>query len=1143
MRCSLLALVVLGLPLQAQVDSLRQVLGGLPDDTNRLPVLKELVRNLVFVQPDSALPYAEAYHRLAKRTKDPVRIGEGANFAGMCHQTTNEHEKALGWYLEALHWFEQGDDPWYTAITHNNIGAALEKQDQRAEARPWYRGSLEQFQVIGDSIWVANVSNNLANIYYHDQLLDSAAYFYEEAYRILSAKGHLEYAAAVLMNLANTRLAQGKVDEALPERKPGVYVLVADPSNKEDLEDDWSDRATQWFVVSDIGLFTQTGTDGLTVFARSLDSARPIEAVSLQLIAKNNEVLGEAVTDASGMARFDAGLTRGRGGLTPAVLMAEGKDSGFVFMDLTRAGFDLSDRGVEGREAPGAIDAFAWTERGIYRAGETVHAVALARSDAAEAIDALPLTFVFRRPDGVEHARTVSKAPRVGGHVVDLALPSNAMRGAWDMFVYADPKDAALVEKTFLVEDFVPDRIEFDLKAEDNAVIDPESGATVTVDGRFLYGAPAAGLNLEGDMRVKAVRERPGYKGYVFGLDGTDEDGSTSISLDDLPVLDEEGKAEVALGTGQLPSTTKPQEATVTIRMQEGSGRAVERSLALPVKPAGVMIGVKGDFDGFQTSEGSSPVFSVVAVDPDGKTVDLAGVNWELVKVERNYQWYRDGSSWRYEGVDFTTREAGGTVDAKAAAPATITVPVKWGRYRLELKTDDETGPATSMEFYAGWYVAQTSLDTPDGLEVALDKASYKPGEVARLKVSPRFAGELLITIGADRLLATHTASVPAEGAEIEIPVGEDWGAGAYVTATLYRPGNAAESRMPMRALGLRWLAIDPAERTLDVALEPVAQSVPGAPLAVPLTVKGARSGEEVYVTVAAVDVGILNLTSYQPPRPQDYYYGQRRMGLEMRDIYGRLIDGSPGEAGKLRTGGDGPGQQSKGSPPTGKLVAFFSGPVQVDGDGKALVSFDIPQFNGTVRLMAVAWSKSAIGSASKDVIVRDPVVVLAGVPRFLATGDNAQMRLDIANTDGPAGAYAVTVATSGAVSIPDGKDKGTVTLDKGARSVLTIPVKAVQPGVADLDIRLAHADGTSVTHKVSFPVRPGALPMTVRREIPLAAGQSLKLDRELLAGSILQDASVAVNVSKTAAFDIPALLMNLDAPFLLGRAFLRRPG
>src|SRR5690606_18668116 len=175
------------------------------------------------------------------------------------------------------------------------------------------------------------------------------------------------------------------------ERKPGVYVLTGTPQG--DTSESWNARATQWFVVSDIGLSTYAGEDGLTVFARSLATARPLEGIELQLLARNNEVLGTATTDTRGQAVFTAGLTRGSSGMAPAVLTAANGAQDFVFLDMTRGGFDLSDRGVTGRTAPGAVDVFAWTERGIYRPGETVHAAALARSESADAIEDLPLTF------------------------------------------------------------------------------------------------------------------------------------------------------------------------------------------------------------------------------------------------------------------------------------------------------------------------------------------------------------------------------------------------------------------------------------------------------------------------------------------------------------------------------------------------------------------------------------------------------------------------------------------------------------------------------------------------------------------------------------------------------------------------------
>ena len=94
---------------------------------------------------------------------------------------------------------------------------------------------------------------------------------------------------------------------------------------------------------------------------------------------------------------------------------------------------------------------------------------------------------------------------------------------------------------------------------------------------------------------------------------------------------------------------------------------------------------------------------------------------------------------------------------------------------------------------------------------------------------------------------------------------------------------------------------------------------------------------------------------------------------------------------------------RSEGSPPREKLVAFFEGPVQVASDGTASVSFDMPQFNGTVRVNAVAWSAGALGHATRDVIVRDPVVITASLPQFLAPGDRSQVLVELANTDGPA--------------------------------------------------------------------------------------------------------------------------------------------
>src|SRR2546423_542585 len=159
---------------------------------------------------------------------------------------------------------------------------------------------------------------------------------------------------------------------------------------------------------------------------------------------------------------------------------------------------------------------------------------------------------------------------------------------------------------------------------------------------------------------------------------------------------------------------------------------------------------------------------------------------------------------------------------------------------------------------------------------------------------------------------------------------------------------------MPGRAIGVQWFAVNRKARTLAVNLGLPALLRPNSALRIPVKIDGLTPGEEARIVVAAVDVGILNLTNYKPPAPDDYYLGQRRMTSEIRDLYGQLIDGMQGTRGQIKSGGDAAGAELQGSPPTQKPLALYSGIVTVGADGTAEISFEIPEFAGTARGMAV---------------------------------------------------------------------------------------------------------------------------------------------------------------------------------------------
>ncbi len=916
------------------------------------------------------------------------------------------------------------------------------------------------------------------------------------------------------------------LDEALPSRKPGVYALVAQPGGQS--SDDWQNRATQWFVVSDIGLSTYMGDDGLTVMARSLSDAKALQGVEIKLIARNNEVLGTLTTDAQGMTKFAAGLTRGLAAMAPALLVASRAGQDFVLLDLKRPAFDLSDRGVTGRPAAGALDFFMYTERGIYRAGETVHVAGLLRDQAARAAAGVPLTFVFMRPDGIEFRRIVAQDGGAGGYAVALNLQTNAMRGTWTVKAYADPKGDSLADQRFLVEDFVPDRIEFDAKPVADQVQRNEP-MQLDIDGRFLFGAPASNLALEGDVRVKPKRTLDAYKGYQFGLADQKAEPTYEV-LQDLPSTDDKGAAHLEVLPETLPDWSGPLEATINIRMREAGGRAVERTQMINIAPQGAQIGIRPLFDNGEVNEGATASFEVIGLGADGKRKGVGEVSWSLVRIERDYQWYRGDAGWNYEPVDYTRRIADGHINIGADTPEKIAVPVDWGRYRLEVAGNDPASPASSVEFDAGWYVPQASTETPDGLEVALDKSQYLPGDTAHLKISPRYAGTAIVVTGTDRVIDVRTVEVPKEGTTVDLPVTKVWGTGAYAMVTLIRPAGEGDARLPQRAIGIAHATIDPASKKLAVVIGGADLARPNGPVSVAVQVNGLEAGKTARVMLAAVDVGILNLTRYEPPKPEDWFFGQQRLGLELRDLYGRLIDGTKGVKGTIRSGGDAGGLGIEGSPPTQPLMSYFSGIVETDVSGKAEITFDVPQFNGTVRLMAVAYTEEAVGSASRDMVVRDPVVVVASHPQFMAPGDEARLWLDITDTDAVEGEYRLAISASPELSAPLTPGSETLTLKKGVRASLIVPLIARQSGPGSLALRLSRDGGPDIEQVISIPVRSPRLPVTERRVLSLKAkGGSVILDKDFLAGFQTEGAKLTAAVTRAAGLDVASLLMQLD--------------
>jgi uncharacterized protein YfaS (alpha-2-macroglobulin family) len=903
------------------------------------------------------------------------------------------------------------------------------------------------------------------------------------------------------------------MDEALQGQPAGVYALRASVPG----EQPWEVPAGwQWFTVSDLGITTLSGVDGLHVFVRSLGSAEAKAGIGIDLLSNGNEVLGSATTDAQGYARFDAGLTRGVGAAAPALIVAREGEGDLAFLSLNDPEFDLSDRGVEGREAAPPVDVFLTTDRGAYRAGETVYATALTRDSAGEAIEGLPLTAVVRRPDGVEHAR-MAVNDWGGGYVFSQAILGSAPRGVWRLEMLADVDAPPLAATTFLVEDFLPERIDFDVTVPPD--LQPGAMAELDIAARYLFGAPGADLAIEGEVMLRAAESLQGWDGYRFGRH--DEPFSPVMQGFDPARTDAAGQARVPVLLPEAEDSGRPLEARIAVRVAEGSGRPVERVTTVALPPAAALIGVKPLFDGV-VAENAEARFTLAGVGAEGRAVPMQA-RWELVRVETTYQWYQSFGNWMWEPVTRRARVAEGEVALDA--PVEIAVPVTWGEYELSVTEAGGTA-ATSLTFAAGWFAAADAAATPDTLELSLDKAAYAAGEVAKLRLVPRFAGKAVVMVLSNRLIAMQAVDV-AEGENIiDLPVTDDWGAGVYVTAQLLRPMDVAAGRNPGRVLGLAHAAIDPGARALQATVEVPAEADPRGPLPVAVKVDGVAAGETAYVTIAAVDQGILNLTGFTPPDPQGHYFGQRKLGVGIRDIYGRLIDGLNGAEGAVRSGGDAGAQaRLQAPPPTEELVAYFTGPVEVGADGYARAEFTLPAFNGTVKVMAVAWSKTAVGQASADVLVRDPVVVTASLPRFMAPGDESRVLLEIVHATGPFGTMALALDGRG---VTLGDAPATIDLPEKGKQVIAVPVIAAEEGVQEVAVTLTTPDGKALTKTLALPVQRGDPEVVRVSRFDLAAGQTFSFDDAVLAG-YAPGARATLAIGPLARLNAPGLLAALD--------------
>ena len=817
-----------------------------------------------------------------------------------------------------------------------------------------------------------------------------------------------------------------------PLQQPGVYLAVMKASGTYN----YSTPATL-FTLSDIGLSVHRYQKRLDVFTQALEGGNALGDVALELLDGKGKMLAQGTTDKDGHAEL---------ALPPKaeVLLARQGDQTSL-LRLNTAALDLAEFDIGGPQAH-PLQFFVFGPRDLYRPGETVLLNALLRDRDGHPVKPQPVSVEVRRPDEQVSRKFVWEPDAAGFYQYPLQLAGEAPTGRWQLVFDLGDGKPQLYE--FLVEDFLPERLALELKGSDTP-LRPDQTADIHVNGRYLYGAPAAGNRLSGQVYVRPLREAvSALPGYQFGS-VTEEELTQDFELDES-VLNAQGEDTLHLES-KWSDAKSPLQLIVQASLQESGGRPITRRLVQPVWPAERLPGLRGLFDGTQTDGDGPAEFEVLIADDAGNKLAADNVNVRLVRERRDYYWnYSDNDGWSYHYNEKFLNLGEQTVSLKAGGTAKVSFPVEWGPYRVEVQ-DPKTGLISSLRFWAG-YQAQDNAEggavRPDQVKLALDKAAYAEGETASVTVTPPAAGKgYLLVEGSDGPLWWEEIDVPAEGKTFAVKLDPRWARhDLYVSALVIRPGERKANITPKRAVGVLHLPLDRTQRKLALTLDAPQTMRPKQPLKVKVQAKNADGSvpKDVHVLLAAVDVGVLNITDFPTPDPYASLFGRKAYGADQLDIYGQLIEAGQGRLASLAFGGDAGLAKGGKRPATSvTIVALQSAPVTLNEQGEGEVSLDIPDFNGELRVMAQAWTDDRYGMAQAKTVVAAPLVAELAAPRFMAGGDETRLALDLSNLTATPQTLEVHLNAEGQLNL-SGLSSQTLTLSPGQRSTLQVPVKAL---------------------------------------------------------------------------------------------------
>ncbi len=866
-----------------------------------------------------------------------------------------------------------------------------------------------------------------------------------------------KYKTASLPKQSSTHILKLDFQDKIKDYN-GVYVVCVQSSEHQWLQD------SKIMSISDIGLIVKQEKDNMYVFANSIKNATPLSGVKISFISTNNQKMTTLTTDGDGVAAYK-NISKDLPGNGVALVTAKMNDE-FSMIWLNKTAISTSRFDVGGRE-PSKTDmnAMIYAERNLYRPGETIHVSAVVRNEKWKEPGEVPVKLKLIMPNGKEFA-TQRKVLNEGGSCeATFAMPATTITGTYTAQLFTG-NDVLLNSYNISIEEFMPDRMKVSLKVN-KPEFRPGEEVTASIQSDNLFGTPATDRNYQCELAIEKEEFSPkNFSDYNFDVinDFRFSNDMRTGKTDNM------GGAKQVFKLDDAWQNTGLLKGTISTSVFDETGRPIHRYEHFKIYTQPVFIGIK-EGDEYIGTKIPTPI-NIVAIDKNGA---IQNTSAEILVVRK--EWHtvltQDGSSVRYVSQPEDKIISKQNIRVSGTTTNFMLNPDISGDYEIRIFVNGSNSYVRRKLYAWGWNDTRYSsfeVNNEGNVEIKAEKDKYEQGDNMNVLLTTPFDGKMLITVERDHILKYFYVTTKNKSASISLKTDESYLPNVYVTATLFRPMDGSD--MPLTvAHGFKSIPVENKENQMTVKISAVEKSRSKTKQTISL-----KTTPNAFVTLAAVDEGILQIKNFVTPDPYKYFYQKVALSVNSFDIYPWLLP----EIKSLvsSTGGDGAENSGLRVNPMFvnrvKLVSFWSGIVQADGSGNVKYDIDIPQFSGDIRVMAYTYKGKSFGSAEQHIKVADPIVISTALPRFLSPKDEVVMPISISNTTAKEANAIVTVKVSGPLGIVGEQTQNVkIAANREGRAVFNINAQAAI-GAGNVSVTVK-ALGETFTNETDISVRPPA--------------------------------------------------------------------